>query len=66
MFLASLCLLQNVDWHLQHKHLCYKPARLFWSVALYFPPLAFALYPSFKKDFLQVSDCGEGIDDLHQ
>ncbi|GMH76858.1 hypothetical protein TrST_g11417 [Triparma strigata] len=44
---------QNVDWHLQHKHLCYKPARLFWSVALYFPPLAFALYPSFKKDFLQ-------------
>ncbi|GMI14086.1 hypothetical protein TrLO_g453 [Triparma laevis f. longispina] len=46
---------QNVDWHLQHKHLCYKPARLCWSMALYLPPLTFALYPAFKKDLLQTT-----------
>lgn len=26
---------QNVSWHIVHKHLCYKPVRFWWSVAVY-------------------------------
>lgn len=26
---------QNVSWHIVHKHVCYKPVRLWWSVVVY-------------------------------
>mmetsp|Transcript_9809 Transcript_9809/g.14602 ORF Transcript_9809/g.14602 Transcript_9809/m.14602 type:complete len:956 (-) Transcript_9809:81-2948(-) len=26
---------QNVSWHIVHKHVCYKPARFWWSVVVY-------------------------------
>ena len=26
---------QNVSWHIVHKHVCYKPVRFWWSVAVY-------------------------------
>lgn len=26
---------QNVSWHIVHKHVCYKPSRFYWSVAVY-------------------------------
>lgn len=26
---------QNVSWHIVHKHVCYKPARFWWSVVAY-------------------------------
>lgn len=26
---------QNVSWHIVHKHVCYKPSRFWWSVAVY-------------------------------
>lgn len=26
---------QNVSWHIVHKHVCYKPVRYWWSVAVY-------------------------------
>ena len=26
---------QNVSWHVVHKHVCYKPVRFWWSVAVY-------------------------------
>lgn len=26
---------QNVSWHIIHKHVCYKPARFWWSVVVY-------------------------------
>ncbi len=26
---------QNVSWHIVHKHVCYKPTRFWWSVAVY-------------------------------
>ena len=26
---------QNVSWHICHKHVCYKPARFWWSVVVY-------------------------------
>lgn len=26
---------QNVSWHIVHKHVCYKPVRLWWSVLVY-------------------------------
>lgn len=26
---------QNVSWHIVHKHVCYKPARFWWSVTVY-------------------------------
>ena len=38
---------QNVDWHLQHKYLCYKPSRLAVSVLVYF----LALLLSFPEHF---------------
>ena len=41
---------QNVDWHLQHKHLCYKPVRLAQSTMLYLPPVLYLLYPSLRDD----------------
>ncbi|GMI39398.1 hypothetical protein TrCOL_g4493 [Triparma columacea] len=42
---------QNVDWHLQHKHLCYKPSRLLQSCCLYLPPIIYLLLPSLKSHF---------------
>lgn len=40
---------QNVSWHIIHKHVCYKPARFWWSTAVYLL-LALALFPGVLKD----------------
>ena len=40
---------QNVSWHIVHKHVCYKPARAFWSTVVYLS-LAYALFPNVLKD----------------
>ncbi len=40
---------QNVSWHIVHKHLCYKPVRLYWSVVVY-SALTLALFPGILRD----------------
>jgi hypothetical protein len=39
---------QNVSWHIVHKHVCYKPVRYWWSVAVYSAG-AFLLFPGIMK-----------------
>ena len=40
---------QNVSWHVIHKHVCYKPIRFYWSVAVY-SALTLALFPGILRD----------------
>ena len=40
---------QNVSWHIVHKHVCYKPIRLTWSVIVYGAALL-ALFPGMLRD----------------
>jgi hypothetical protein len=40
---------QNVSWHIIHKHVCYKPARFWWSVVVY-GGLTFLLFPGILRD----------------
>lgn len=40
---------QNVSWHIVHKHLCYKPARLAWSVVVY-GAATLTLFPGIIRD----------------
>lgn len=40
---------QNVSWHIVHKHVCYKPARFWWSVVVYSAALVVAV-PGVLKD----------------
>lgn len=40
---------QNVSWHIVHKHVCYKPARFYWSVVVY-SILALLLFPGILRD----------------
>ena len=42
---------QNVSWHIVHKHVCYKPARFWWSVVFYGALLLMAV-PGVLNDFL--------------
>jgi len=35
---------QNVSWHIVHKHVCYKPARFWWSAVVY-TALTVSLFP---------------------
>mmetsp|Transcript_13638 Transcript_13638/g.19082 ORF Transcript_13638/g.19082 Transcript_13638/m.19082 type:complete len:770 (+) Transcript_13638:165-2474(+) len=40
---------QNVSWHIVHKHVCYKPGRFWWSVAVYGIATVLA-FPGILKD----------------
>jgi len=40
---------QNVSWHIVHKHLCYKPARFWWSFAFYGAAAVLA-FPGILRD----------------
>jgi len=40
---------QNVSWHIVHKHVCYKPTRFWWSVAIYGIG-TLAAFPGILKD----------------
>lgn len=40
---------QNVSWHIVHKHVCYKPARFWWSVFVY-GAMTIALFPGILRD----------------
>jgi len=40
---------QNVSWHIVHKHVCYKPARFWWSVVVYGAALLLAC-PDILRD----------------
>eukprot|EP00560_Eucampia_antarctica_P008509 CAMPEP_0197827302 /NCGR_PEP_ID=MMETSP1437-20131217/4110_1 /TAXON_ID=49252 ORGANISM="Eucampia antarctica, Strain CCMP1452" /NCGR_SAMPLE_ID=MMETSP1437 /ASSEMBLY_ACC=CAM_ASM_001096 /LENGTH=740 /DNA_ID=CAMNT_0043428097 /DNA_START=36 /DNA_END=2258 /DNA_ORIENTATION=- len=40
---------QNVSWHIVHKHVCYKPARFWWSVVVY-GVTTIACFPGIFKD----------------
>mmetsp|Transcript_7706 Transcript_7706/g.11017 ORF Transcript_7706/g.11017 Transcript_7706/m.11017 type:complete len:784 (+) Transcript_7706:258-2609(+) len=40
---------QNVSWHIVHKHVCYKPGRFWWSVAVYGAGTVIA-FPGILKD----------------
>jgi len=40
---------QNVSWHIVHKHVCYKPARFWWSVIVY-GAAAVAMCPGMLRD----------------
>lgn len=40
---------QNVSWHIVHKHVCYKPARFWWSVVVYGLATIIA-FPGIVKD----------------
>ena len=40
---------QNVSWHIVHKHVCYKPARFWWSTVVY-SLAAVALFPGVLRD----------------
>lgn len=40
---------QNVSWHIVHKHICYKPVRLYWSIFVYGTMLLMCL-PGIMKD----------------
>lgn len=40
---------QNVSWHIVHKHVCYKPARFWWSVVVYGAAALF-FFPEILKD----------------
>ena len=40
---------QNVSWHIIHKHVCYKPARFWWSAVVY-GALTLALFPGILRD----------------
>ena len=35
---------QNVSWHIMHKHMCYKPARVWWS-SVFYAALTIILFP---------------------
>ena len=40
---------QNVSWHIVHKHLCYKPARFWWSFVVYSAAIVLA-FPRILRD----------------
>lgn len=40
---------QNVSWHIVHKHVCYKPARWWWSVVVYGTATVIA-FPGIVRD----------------
>mmetsp|Transcript_40074 Transcript_40074/g.96756 ORF Transcript_40074/g.96756 Transcript_40074/m.96756 type:complete len:703 (+) Transcript_40074:159-2267(+) len=50
---------QNVSWHIVHKHICYKPSRWAWSVALY-GLITLFLFPGILRDPLMY-DLGLGF-----
>mmetsp|Transcript_26844 Transcript_26844/g.41633 ORF Transcript_26844/g.41633 Transcript_26844/m.41633 type:complete len:703 (+) Transcript_26844:97-2205(+) len=35
---------QNVSWHIMHKHMCYKPARVWWS-SVFYATLTIIMFP---------------------
>jgi len=47
---------QNVSWHIVHKHVCYKPARFWWSMAFYGVGLVL-LFPGIRM-FPAIYDIG--------
>jgi len=40
---------QNVSWHIVHKHVCYKPARFWWSVIVY-GAATLVIFPGILRD----------------
>uniref|UniRef100_A0A7S1UYD1 MYND-type domain-containing protein n=1 Tax=Grammatophora oceanica TaxID=210454 RepID=A0A7S1UYD1_9STRA len=40
---------QNVSWHIVHKHVCYKPARFWWSFVIYGITIL-AAFPGMLRD----------------
>jgi hypothetical protein len=40
---------QNVSWHIVHKHVCYKPARL-WSSVVVYGAATLAVFPGILRD----------------
>lgn len=40
---------QNVSWHIVHKHVCYKPSRMGWSIVVYGAALL-ACFPGILRD----------------
>lgn len=43
---------QNVSWHIVHKHVCYKPARYWWSVVVYTAGVLVAVPGVLKVSFV--------------